>query len=458
MLNLRTRTVTRRIVLLIAVLGVILDAIRALRTPGSTLSDLQFVAVVALALLVWWLTREDERALRTASEAYHQLVNDLPLVIYVTLPGGHLPYVSPRIEALLGYPLADWLNGTVRWRDIVHSDDFTTIRDRNDYCRRNGIEFNAEYRIRAADGHYLWVKDRAVPRRNDGSHAMHGVLVDISALKAVEAELADERSLLLERVTERTEELQRANTELARAARIKNEFLSSMSHELRTPLHAILTLSESLDEGVYGGLSERQLRTVQTIVESGRHLLTLINDLLDLSKIEAGRADLQIDTIDVHEVLDSALRMNERHAELKGVRLIRSYDTTIPPIEADARRLRQIVVNLLSNAVKFTPPGGRIELRTGLQTEHGRVTVSVSDTGIGISADQQHLLFQPFSQADSSLSRLHGGSGLGLALVRRLAELHGGTASVESSPGRGSTFTIELPYRNPAAAIGEMTG
>ncbi len=457
MLNLRTRTVTRRLVLLIAALGVALDAVRAFRSP-DTYADLQFGAVVVLALLIWWLLREDERALLTANASYRQLVEELPLVVYVALPGGKLQYVSPQIERLLGHPQADWLNGTVRWRMLVHPDDLNNIVEYNDYCRRNGLEFNAEYRMVGADGAMIWVKDRGVPHAHGDSHAMHGVLVDITALKTVQAELAEERRLLLDRVAERTEELQRANSELARAARIKNEFLSSMSHELRTPLHAVLTLSESLEEGVYGPLSDRQKRTAQTIVESGRHLLTLINDLLDLTKIEAGRAELQIDMVDLHDVLAGAVRMIERQAQLKGVRLICSFDAALPPIEADARRLRQMVVNLLSNAVKFTPPGGRIELLTRCCPTDQRVAIDVCDTGIGISAEQQLLLFQPFSQADSSLSRLHGGSGLGLALVRRLSELHGGTASVRSSPGRGSTFTIELPYLPAPSAVTAAPG
>ncbi len=227
------------------------------------------------------------------------------------------------------------------------------------------------------------------------------------------------------------------------ASRSKSEFLASMSHELRTPLNAVLNISESLEEGVYGGVNDKQRHSLQTIAESGRHLLGLINDILDLSKIEAGKLDLVLDQFPVQLLCEASLRLVREQALIKSQQICLSVNPALDLIRADERKLKQILVNLLSNAVKFTPEGGRMGLE--VEPEGDLISFSVWDSGIGISPDDLTKLFQPFVQLDSKLSREYAGTGLGLSLAQRLAILHGGRIEVKSEPGSGSRFTVYLP-------------
>ncbi|WP_165774571.1 hybrid sensor histidine kinase/response regulator [Candidatus Viridilinea mediisalina] len=270
---------------------------------------------------------------------------------------------------------------------------------------------------------------------------------EIEERRQAEAALEQERALLAQRVTERTADLRAANQELARAVQLKDEFLANMSHELRTPLNAILGRSELLREQIYGTLTPRQDHAIQSIEESGRHLLSLINDILDLSKVEAGKLEISPEVCEVEDLCRSVIRMVKQLALSKQISLSSHFDPTVTNIIADPRRLKQILVNLLSNAVKFTPKGGSVGLEVEGNLEHERVTFTVWDTGIGIATHDQARLFQPFVQIDSSLSRTHSGSGLGLALVLRLTKLHQGSISLTSSPGHGSRFEVLLPWR-----------
>jgi len=279
------------------------------------------------------------------------------------------------------------------------------------------------------------------------------VLRDITARKRIEAALAEERALLAQRVEERTAALSVANVELARAARLKDEFLAGMSHELRTPLNAILGLSEVLQEQVYGLLNEKQLKALCNIEESGRHLLALINDILDLSKIEAGKLELEIAPIPVESVCQASLRMINQSANRKQLKISSTFDSAVMTVQADGRRLKQILVNLLSNAVKFSPDKGAVGLEVNGNAEHGLVHFTVWDTGIGIAQKDLEQLFQPFVQLNATLSRPYPGTGLGLALVHRMIELHGGSVAVESEPGKGSRFTVSLPWQEQAEPI-----
>ncbi|RLC62055.1 MAG: hypothetical protein DRI48_10005, partial [Chloroflexi bacterium] len=251
---------------------------------------------------------------------------------------------------------------------------------------------------------------------------------------------------LEQRVTERTAELSVANVELARAVRLKDEFLASMSHELRTPLNAILGMSEVLRRGIYGSLDERQLKAVHIIEESGRHLLSLINDVLDIAKIEAGKVELQIVPLSVETVCRDSLQLVKQQAQAKEIEVVYSPDDEVTLVQADERRLKQILANLLSNAVKFTPQGGKIGLEVAGDAAGQVVHFTVWDTGIGILQEDMERLFKPFVQLDSSLSREYTGTGLGLALVYRLTEMHGGSVAVESEEGKGSRFTVSLPW------------
>jgi signal transduction histidine kinase/DNA-binding response OmpR family regulator len=260
------------------------------------------------------------------------------------------------------------------------------------------------------------------------------------------ADLAEERALLAQRVAERTAELSAANAELGRAARLKDEFLASMSHELRTPLNSVLGLSESMQEEVYGPINDRQRQTLRHIEESGRHLLELINDILDLSKLEAGKLDLDVEEVVTAQVCQASLRLVKQTATQKRLTLSLNIDRAVTVLQADARRLTQMLINLLSNAVKFTPEGGAIGLDVVGDAAAGRVHLTVWDTGIGIAADDLPRLFQSFVQLDSRLAREYTGTGLGLALVQRMAVLHGGSVAVESRLGQGSRFTITFPW------------
>lgn len=268
---------------------------------------------------------------------------------------------------------------------------------------------------------------------------------EIAERKRAEAALAEERTLLAQRVAEQTADLREVNAELARASRLKDEFLASMSHELRTPLTAILGLSEVLKIESYGPLTERQLKAVSNIEESGRHLLSLINDILDLSKIEAGKMELQIGPVSVQGLCQASLQFVKQMALKKQLKMSATYDPLVTRVQADERRLKQILVNLLSNAVKFTPAGGQIGLEVKGDEIGQTVNFTVWDTGIGISPEDLARLFQPFVQLDSSLSRQYAGTGLGLALTQRMINLHGGNISVQSTPGQGSRFTVLLP-------------
>ncbi|MHC5598633.1 MAG: response regulator [Nostoc sp.] len=272
-----------------------------------------------------------------------------------------------------------------------------------------------------------------------------------------------ERTMNLVRITDISDrkeadaQLRQTNEQLARATRLKDEFLANMSHELRTPLNAILGMSEGLQESVFGSINERQAKAIATIERSGRHLLELINDILDLSKIESGKLELQLSDVSVRSLCDGSLAFVKQMALKKNIRLSTHISKNIDTIQVDDRRLRQILINLLSNAVKFTLEGGSVKLEVRLEGagEAGEVNSSssslnlcfiVTDTGIGIASEEIGKLFQPFIQLDSSLNRQYSGTGLGLALVRRIATLHGGTVSVSSEVGKGSCFTVCIPY------------
>jgi signal transduction histidine kinase len=245
--------------------------------------------------------------------------------------------------------------------------------------------------------------------------------------------------------------LEVTNQELIRATQRKDEFLASMSHELRTPLNAILGMSEALQEEVFGSLNERQIKSLRTIKRSGKHLLSLITDILDVSKIEAGKLDLDITTTVVRDLCNSSLVFVKQQAFDKQIQLDVQLPPTVGNIAVDERRMRQVLINLLSNAVKFTPNGGHITLSITRQeqedSEDGSswIEFAVTDTGMGIDKADQDKLFQPFVQLDSSLNRRHAGTGLGLMLVKQIVELHGGKVHLQSKLHYGSCFTVRLP-------------
>lgn len=289
--------------------------------------------------------------------------------------------------------------------------------------------------------------------RKDGS--VLSVLVNATAIYDSAGNYVSSRSTVFDNterkkaeiaLRETEEALRHINAELARTARTKDEFLANMSHELRTPLNAILAISEILQEEIRGPLNARQHDSLRNIEVSGRHLLALINDILDLAKVEAGRTEIQLETVVIAEVCQASLQFVTEVATKKALTLAFQLSDQLSTIAADPKRLKQMLVNLLSNAVKFTPAQGRVSLEVAADAAAGMIHFTVADTGIGIAPADMARLFQPFSQLDSSLSRQHEGTGLGLALVHHLAELHGGSIAVESVVAKGSRFTILLPY------------
>jgi signal transduction histidine kinase len=240
------------------------------------------------------------------------------------------------------------------------------------------------------------------------------------------------------------EQLQARTRQLEVVSRHKTEFLASMSHELRTPLNAIIGFSEVLVEQMFGPLNDKQMEYLRDIHSSGQHLLTLINDVLDLSKIEAGRMELDAAEVDVPQLLESAMNLVRERAERQGLRLSLVLDPAVQRWVLDERKIKQVLINLLSNAVKFTPAGGEVTVQAR-RPDPSRLELAVIDTGCGIAPQEQEQVFEEFRQASGHYLRKSEGSGLGLALARRFVELHGGRLGLHSTPGLGSTFTFTLP-------------
>ena len=261
---------------------------------------------------------------------------------------------------------------------------------------------------------------------------------DLLMTFANQAVIAIENVRLFTEIQDKTQQLEIAN-------RHKSEFLANMSHELRTPLNAVIGFSEVLLERMFGEINPKQEEYLNDILSSGKHLLSLINDILDLSKIEAGRMELEAQPFDLPSALDNALTLIRERAARHSIGLEVHVDPRIGEVVADERKIKQVLLNLLSNAVKFTPEGGKITMSAALNGD--AVAVSVADTGIGIAAEDQEAVFEEFRQVGDDYARKREGTGLGLALARRLVELHGGTLSLASELGKGSTFTFTIPVR-----------
>ena len=253
---------------------------------------------------------------------------------------------------------------------------------------------------------------------------------------ATQSVLAIQNARLFREIEEKSQQIQAAN-------RHKSEFLANMSHELRTPLNAIIGFSEVLQERLFGELNEKQAEYTDDILTSGRHLLSLINEILDLSKVEAGRMELEVAAFDLPLAIDNARTFVRERATRHGITLDVKVDDRVGDYVGDERKIKQILLNLLSNAVKFTPEGGRIGINA--RPIKDAVEISITDTGIGIAEEDQPKIFEEFRQVGSDSTAKIEGTGLGLTLAKKFVELHGGKIWVESEAGKGSTFVFTLP-------------
>ncbi len=344
-------------------------------------------------------------------------------------------YYSPRWKEMIGFAPSELDSSLATWEQRVHPDDLPVTREAIDRCLKGEDErYRNEHRLRHADGHYVWILTlgRVIHDESGRATRMVGIHIDITE--------------------------QRAAAERAEAAnRAKSAFLAAMSHEIRTPMNGVLGMLRLLREA---GLHDEQEEYAQLAEESALSLMGLLDDVLDLSRIESGTVAPDASPFDpVHEVTTAA-QISREAAEAKGLRLVLEISDRIPTLlVGDARRMRQVVTNLVSNAVKFTAEG-HVEVTCG---GHGiddgyELTVEVSDTGVGIAPEHQQKIFEPFGQADDSISRRYGGSGLGLAICRELVEQMGGRMTLTSRPGEGSTFRVRLPLPIAQPVAGSADG
>jgi len=261
-------------------------------------------------------------------------------------------------------------------------------------------------------------------------------VIELLKTFATQSVLAIQNARLFREIAEKSRQIEAAN-------RHKSEFLANMSHELRTPLNAIIGFSEVLGEKLFGDLNDKQAEYTDDILTSGRHLLSLINEILDLSKVEAGRMELELATFDLPLAIDNARTFVRERATRHGITLDVDLDERLGDFLGDERKIKQILLNLLSNAVKFTPEGGRIGINA--RQSNGSVEISVTDTGVGIALEDQPTIFEEFRQVGSDYAHKIEGTGLGLTLAKKFVELHGGRIWVTSKPGEGSTFAFTLP-------------
>jgi PAS domain S-box-containing protein len=368
--------------------------------------------------------KQIEEALRESEERFRQLADNIQEVFWILdIRTECFVYVSPAFEEIIGVPREAVLADTSAWLKALHPADQERVH--TGFWKQATLgEFVEEYRVIRPDGAVRWIAVRSFPVRIDGGevHRVVGIARDITPKKEAE------------------EALRHAKEEAERVSRFKDQFLSTMSHELRTPLNAVLGFSELLTDERYGLINDRQRRYLNHIQNGGKHLLTLINDILDLSRIESGRLEIAIGDVHVHEAFAEVLSALRPLADAKSQTLDGAADARLV-IRADLTRFKQVLMNLVGNGIKFTPQGCRIELAA--HPENGRVRIEVRDNGPGIPPEEQRRIFEAFYRIRKSGEAAEG-SGLGLAITQRLVELQGGQLGLESEGDQGSCFYFTL--------------
>ncbi len=340
-------------------------------------------------------------------------------------------WMSPRFWEVFGYNPIEKPHLAEAWQDMIHPDDLElAIENFQKHCQDPKHRYDQVVRYRHRNGSTVWVRCRGIAIRDSQGKPvrMLGAHTEVTVLKETE------------------EALRQAGEEAELANRTKSEFLASMSHELRTPLNAVIGYSEMLQEEARDLGQEDFVPDLKKIHDAGRHLLTMINDVLDMSKIEAGKMELTLGSFDISELIDSVVNTIQPLARDNGNDLVEHGTDSLGDMYADHTRTHECLGNLLSNACKFTK-NGTVSLAVRRERVEGReeVVFRVKDTGIGMSTEQLARLFQPFVQADNSTTRKYGGTGLGLAITRQFSRMMGGDVEAESQLGSGSTFTLRLP-------------
>jgi len=367
-------------------------------------------------------------ALREQEEMLRAVLDASPDIISHVSRDGQIFWSSQAKSEILG--IARSAETQEQWIHCIHPEDQEETLELFRHIFLHPDEpHQRRFRVQHVNGSWIVLESRARVFKNQQGQPESVVSISRDVTKQVEME----------------HHLQQARMQAEAAARSKDEFLANMSHELRTPLNAMLGITESLQDYVYGPMPQRQSEMLAKIEQSGHRLLALINDVLDLARIEAGQLDMQSDVVHVELLCQQSLQSIKQDAAKKDIAVSLERDKRITELTADEKRLKQILDNLLSNAVKFTPRGGRIGLQVTADASRGTIDFIVWDSGIGIPDHEVSRMFEPFVQLDGGLARKYEGTGLGLSLVARLTELLGGTISVESTLGKGSRFIVSLP-------------